>query len=129
MERITYRQTLAGNPKVYIRAVSMYEDVEVSNWLKVKDLAYDKILPDPDVQINLVPSITPNTSPYHAYRFSLNNLSDYMATDANGKPLYPNWKVEISVPGASDIGTVTLDSANTTVTKKQIQSAQILLTR
>lgn len=107
-----------GNPKVYIRAVSMYEDVEVSNWLKVKDLAYDKILPDPDVQINLVPSITPNTSPYHAYRFSLNNLSDYMATDANGKPLYPNWKVEISVPGASDIGTVTLDSANTTVTKK-----------
>lgn len=107
-----------GNPKVYIRAVSMYEDVEVSDWLEVKDLAYDKILPDPDVQINLVPSITPNTSPYHAYRFSLNNLSDYMATDANGKPLYPNWKVEISVPGASDIGTVTLDSANTTVTKK-----------
>lgn len=107
-----------GNPKVYIRAVSMYEDVEVSKWLEVKDLAYDKILPDPDVQINLVPSITPNTSPYHAYRFSLNNLSDYMATDANGKPLYPNWKVEISVPGASDIGTVTLDSANTTVTKK-----------
>lgn len=107
-----------GNPKVYIRAVSMYEDVEVSDWLEVKDLAYDKILPDPDVQINLVPSITPNTSPYHAYRFSLNNLSDYMATDANGNPLYPNWKVEISVPGASDIGTVTLDSANTTVTKK-----------
>lgn len=107
-----------GNPKVYIRAVSMYEDVEVSNWLEVKDLAYDKILPDPDVQINLVPSITPNTSPYHAYRFSLNNLSDYMAKDANGNPLYPNWKVEISVPGASDIGTVTLDSANTTVTKK-----------
>lgn len=107
-----------GNPKVYIRAVSMYEDVEVSNWLEVKDLAYDKILPDPDVQINLVPSITPNTSPYHAYRFSLNNLSDYMAKDANGNPLYPNWKVEISVPGTSDIGTVTLDSANTTVTKK-----------
>ena len=107
-----------GNPKVYIRAFSMYEDVEASDWLEVTDLAYDKILPDPDVQINLVPSTTPNTSPYHAYRFSLNNLSEYMATDANGKPLYPNWKVEIRVPGASDIGTVTLDSANTTVTKK-----------
>lgn len=107
-----------GNPKVYIRAFSMYEDVEASDWLEVTDLVYDKILPDPDVQINLVPSTTPNTSPYHAYRFSLNNLSEYMATDANGNPLYPNWKVEIRVPGASDIGTVTLDSANTTVTKK-----------
>lgn len=109
---------MSGNVKIRVQAVSMYENVESSDWVDAYTTYVGRVLPDPDVQINLVPSITPNTSPYHAYRFSLNNLSDYMATDANGKPLYPNWKVEISVPGASDIGTVTLDSANTTVTKK-----------
>lgn len=109
---------MSGDAKIRVQAVSMYENVESSDWVDADTTYVGRVLPDPDVQINLVPSITPNTSPYHAYRFSLNNLSDYMATDANGNPLYPNWKVEISVPGASDIGTVTLDSANTTVTKK-----------
>lgn len=109
---------MSGNVKIRVQAVSMYENVESSDWVDADTTYVGRVLPDPDVQIHLVPSITPNTSPYHAYRFSLNNLSDYMAKDANGNPLYPNWKVEISVPGASDIGTVTLDSANTTVTKK-----------
>lgn len=109
---------MSGDVKIRVQAVSMYENVESSDWVDADTTYVGRVLPDPDVQINLVPSITPNTSPYHAYRFSLNNLSDYMATDANGNPLYPNWKVEISVPGASDIGTVTLDSANTTVTRK-----------
>lgn len=109
---------MSGDAKIRVQAVSMYENVESSDWVDADTTYVGRVLPDPDVQINLVPSITPNTSPYHAYRFSLNNLSDYMAKDANGNPLYPNWKVEISVPGASDIGTVTLDSANTTVTRK-----------
>lgn len=109
---------MSGDVKIRVQAVSMYENVESSDWVDADTTYVGRVLPDPDVQINLVPSTTPNTSPYHAYRFSLNNLSEYMATDANGNPLYPNWKVEIRVPGASDIGTVTLDSANTTVTKK-----------
>ncbi len=109
---------MSGGVTIRVQAVSMYENVESSDWVDADTTYVGRVLPDPDVQIHLVPSTTPNTSPYHAYRFSLNNLSDYMATDANGDPLYPNWKVEISVPGASDIGTVTLDSANTTVTKK-----------
>lgn len=109
---------MSGDVKIRVQAVSMYENVESSDWVDADTTYVGRVLPDPDVQINLVPSTTPNTSPYHAYRFSLNNLSEYMATDANGNPLYPNWKVEIRVPGASDIGTVTLDSTNTTVTKK-----------
>lgn len=105
-----------GNPKVYIRAFSMYEDVEASDWLEVTDLVYDKILPDPDVRIDLVPDTSTKT--YHAYRFSLNNLSDYMDTDANGKQLYPNWQVEVKVPGVSDIGTIVLNASSPTVTRK-----------
>lgn len=71
-----------GNPTVYIRAVSMYEDIEPSDWMQVTDLSFEKILPDPDVRIDIVHE---NSSTKPAYRFSLNNLDEYEAKDTNGK--------------------------------------------
>ena len=107
---------MSGDVKIRVQAVSMYENVESSDWVDADTTYVGRVLPDPDVRIDLVPDTSTET--YHAYRFSLNNLSDYMDTDANGNRLYPNWQVEVKVPGASDIGTIVLNASSPTVTRK-----------
>ena len=103
-----------GNPTVYIRAVSMYEDIEPSDWMQVTDLSFEKILPDPDVRIDIVHE---NSSTKPAYRFSLNNLDEYEAKDTNGNDIYPDWQVEIKIPDATGVEDIVLNASNETVTR------------
>ena len=103
---------LSGALKVSVQAVSMYEDVEPSDFVEADGGSYTKILPAPDVRVDLVAD-TGNWYYYHAYRFSLNNLADYTATEENGDDFYPNWQVVVRIPG---VGDVTLNSQTQTAT-------------
>ena len=97
--------------KIFVQSVSMYDDVEPSDWIRIDERNVNKVLPDPDVRIELISN--QNAEYNHVYRFVLNNLNAYNATDENGNAIYPNWQVKIKVAG---IGDLTLNASNPTGT-------------
>lgn len=97
--------------KIFVQSVSMYDDVEPSDWIRIDERNVNKVLPDPDVRIELISN--QNAEYNHVYRFVLNNLDAYNATDENGNAIYPNWQVKIKVAG---IGNLTLNASNPTGT-------------
>ena len=98
---------------IRVRAVSMFDEVEPSEWITISKQDINKILPEPDVVVELVSA--ENTARDHKYRFRLNNLEDYTKKDADGNAVYPNWQVTVSVPRA---GNVVLDAENPSQTMK-----------
>ena len=95
---------------IQVRAISMYEDVEPSDWLTVDTRNINKVLPDPDIRVELVVDKDGNSDTRgHAYRYRLANLDEYNATDVNGNPLYPDWQVKINI---QRVGNITLDAQN-----------------
>ncbi len=97
----TLPSEFSTSANIQVRAVSMYDDVEPSDWYIVGEQDISRILPTPDIRVTLVETgNAPYTEPnQYAYRFSLNNLEDYQRTEENGNPLYPNWQVSITIPG------------------------------
>ena len=90
---------------IQVRAVSMYEDVDPSDWLELDKQNINRILPEPDIRVTLVEN---GNAPYTAasqyiYQFSLNNLEAYEAQDEDGNDLYPNWQVNINIPRAGNV--------------------------
>lgn len=45
---------MSGDVKLQVRAVSMFDDVESSDWFTLKESDINKVLPDPDVEVHLV---------------------------------------------------------------------------
>ena len=99
---------MSENVTIYVQAVSMYEDVLPSEEIVASKEVITRVLPDPDVRVELISS---NTAKGQAYRFVLNNYEDYMANDENQNALYPDWDVEINV---QNIGKVVLNASNRT---------------
>lgn len=97
------------NVIISVRAVSMYEDVLPSDWYKIDEKNINKVLPDPDVRVELISKS--GAANGHTYRFTLNNLDEYLVTDSNGNAIYPDWNVKIQVAG---LGSVTLNKENPT---------------
>ena len=93
--------------KISVRAVSMYEEVKPSEWLAVDTKNINKVLPDPDIQIELVTDGKAEKG--HTYRYRLANLEAYNETDANSNPIYPDWQVKINI---QRVGNVILDAEN-----------------
>lgn len=97
------------NVTISVRAVSMYEDVLPSEWYEIDKKNINKVLPDPDVRVELISKS--GAANGHTYRFTLNNLDEYLVTDSNGNAIYPDWNVKIQVAG---LGSVTLNKENPT---------------
>ena len=93
--------------KISVRAVSMYEEVKPSEWLAVDTKNINKVLPDPDIQIELVTDGKAEKG--HTYRYRLANLEAYNETDANSNPIYPDWQVKINI---QRVGNMVLDAEN-----------------
>lgn len=95
---------MSGNLTVRVRSVSMYDDVSSSDWLTADTKQIGKVLPTPDVRVDLV-STNSGTSGSYAYRFSLENEDEYSS--------YSGWQVKVNVLGG---GSVTLNASNRTQT-------------
>ena len=102
---------MSNNLQIRVRSVSMYDEVEPSDWYKIGENNINKVLPDPDIVIELVEKsdVTNGCS----YRYRLKNLDEYNKTDKKGDAAYPNWQVTVNV---QSVGTVTLDADNPTRT-------------
>lgn len=103
------------NATIEVTSVSMFDDVEESDAYVVKEADLNRVLPDPDVRVELVIAGTRwdswNGKYSYKYQFSLNNLDEYNAVDENGDALYPDWKVNVTIQG---VDTVTLTNNNRT---------------
>ncbi len=89
---------LSGDLTIQVRSVSMYEDVKESELVKANTQNLDRVLPAPDIRVDLVSDTSWGNNEYLAYRFTLTNVTDY--TD------YADWQVTVKIPGE---GTVTLN--------------------
>ena len=98
---------LSGKLNIQVKAVSMYDDVQESEFIPANIIDSKLILPTPDVKAVLIK----NGSSYQ-YQFSLNNEEDYNATDENGEKLYEGWNVKVNVQGNKS---VTLNEENSKV--------------
>lgn len=79
---ITLPKGISGKLSVEVCAVSMYDDVDASDWIK-QDVTLTKgVLPSPDIRAELVKSGTS-----YRYSFTLRNEDDYA--------LYQNWEVNL----------------------------------
>lgn len=97
---------LSGTLTVQVQAVSMLDDVEPSDVINAQTQQAQKVLPTPDVKIELyqiAESTFANKENNYTYRITLNNLSDYAS--------YPGWQVKVSIQGG---GSVILNENNTT---------------
>lgn len=96
---------MSGNLSVQIQSVSMFSDVASSDSINANVSQTKKVLPVPDVKVELYQINTNqySTEKNYTYRFTLNNLSDYAS--------YPGWQVKVSIQGG---GSVTLNENNTT---------------
>lgn len=84
---------MSGQLVLQVRAVSMYDDVEKSDPVKV-ELSQKKVLPTPDIRVELkTPFVESENREDYRYEYSLNNLDDYKD--------YEGWQVEISLKGFS----------------------------
>lgn len=84
----------------------MLDDVEPSDVINAQTQQAQKVLPTPDVKIELyqiAESTFANKENNYTYRITLNNLSDYAS--------YPGWQVKVSIQGG---GSVILNENNTT---------------
>ena len=45
---------MSNNLQIRVRSVSMYDEVEPSDWYKIGENNINKVLPDPDIVIELV---------------------------------------------------------------------------
>ncbi len=88
---------LSGDLTIQVRSVSMYEDVKESAFVDTDTKNLDRVLPEPDIRVDLVSDKT-NYYDYLAYRFTLTNVTDYAD--------YTDWQVTVRIPGE---GTVTLN--------------------
>ena len=102
---------MSGDVKLQIRAVSMFEDVDPSDWFILKASDINKVLPDPDVEIHLVEDEKGFRG--YSYQYSLKNLEDYTQVDEDGEAVYPDWQVRIHVQG---LGETVLDAQHQTGT-------------
>ena len=95
---------MSGALSVKVQSVSMFSDVASSDSIDANVSQTKKVLPAPDVKVELYQINTNqySTEKNYTYRFTLNNLSDYDS--------YPGWQVKVSIQGG---GTVTLDEKNT----------------
>lgn len=91
------------NATIEVTSVSMFDDVAESDAYVVKESDLNRVLPDPDVRIELKRT----GSESYSYEYSLNNLDEYNATDENGNALYEGWTVKINV---SRVGEITLSN-------------------
>ena len=89
---------MTGTITIKVQSVSMYDDVEASDWTAADAHEISTILPDPNVRIEVVADSTDNKS-YHAYQVSLNNLDDYNRLKEDGSYMYSDWSVTVRVPG------------------------------
>lgn len=89
-----------GEVEVTVRACSMYEDVEPSVSQKATINKKIRILPTPDIRIEIVEDSSAGNTAKCKYELSLNNLDAYNAVAEDGTtPLYPGWKVVITYNG------------------------------
>lgn len=102
---------MSGNLKIQVRSASMYDEVEPSDWYTIGEEDINKVLPDPDVVIELVEKKSVTNG--YSYRYRLKNLDEYIQTDKKGNAVYPNWQVTVNVQG---VGSVTLDADSPTKT-------------
>ncbi|XCP86775.1 type II secretion system protein [Roseburia hominis] len=79
-----------GAIEVKVRAVSMYDDVEPSDYKAADDITGKTLLPAPDLRAEVVWN-----GSWYRYEISLNNLEDYKALAGN------SWKVEAEVLGGN----------------------------
>ena len=89
---------LSGELKIQVRSVSMYEDVKESAFVDTDTKNLDRVLPEPDIRVDLVSDTSWGNNEYLAYRFTLTNVTDYDG--------YTDWQVTVKIPGE---GTVTLN--------------------
>ena len=89
---------LSGELKIQVRSVSMYEDVKESAFVDTDTKNLDRVLPEPDIRVDLVSDTSWGNNEYLAYRFTLTNVTDYDG--------YTDWQVTVRIPGE---GTVTLN--------------------
>lgn len=94
-------QNMSGEVTVQVQAVSMYDDVDASEWVTVGTSEINKTLPDPDIRVEVVDDASADRS--HAYKFSLNNLDEYDAVDENGNLMYEGWQVKVNVQRVGEI--------------------------
>ncbi len=94
---------LSGNLTVSVQAVSMFDDVEASDWVEAGNKIINPTLPDPDIRIQLIYT-GPNNSNF-AYQISLNNLEEYKD--------YSGWQTEVNI---ERVGNVTLNANATSKT-------------
>ena len=92
---------LSGELTIKVRSVSMYEDVKESAFVDTDTKNLDRVLPAPDIRVDLVSDKTNWNDNYLAYRFTLANVTDYDG--------YTDWQVTVRVPGE---GTVELSQNN-----------------
>ena len=102
---------MSGDVRLQVRAVSMFDDVEPSEWFTLKASDINKVLPDPDVEIHLVEDKDGFRG--YRYQYSLKNLEDYIQLDEDGEAVYPDWQVKINVQG---LGETVLDAQHQTGT-------------
>lgn len=95
---------MSGDLSVQVQSVSMFSDITSSELINANVSQTKKVLPAPDVKVELyqIDTRTDGNEKNYTYRFTLNNLSDYDS--------YPGWQVKVSIQGG---GTVTLDEKNT----------------
>ena len=91
---------LSGNLTVSVQAVSMFDDVEASDWVEAGNKIINPTLPDPDVRIQLI-----YTGSKFAYQISLNNLEEYKD--------YSGWQTQVDI---ERVGSVILDANATSAT-------------
>lgn len=94
---------MSGVLKITVRSKSMYDDIEESEAINAEVTQGEGILPEPDVEVELIKTET--GSGQYTYRYSLNNLDVY-----NKK--YPGWQVKISLFGRYE--SLTLNAKNPT---------------
>ena len=89
---------LSGELTIQVRSVSMYEDVKESAFVDTDTKNLDRVLPEPDIRVDLVSDASNWNDNYLAYRFTLTNVTDYES--------YTDWQVTVRIPGE---GKVTLN--------------------
>ena len=104
-------ENMSGNLTVSVQSVSMFDDVSPSQYVQAVVQQTEKVLPTPDVRVELVR--TGRTQSYsdeervknYSYRFTLNNIDAYEE--------YSGWQVKVNIQGG---GSVTLDAGDTSKT-------------
>lgn len=87
--------TVSGDVTVETRAVSMFDDVEPSDWVTADKTDFANVLPAPELRIELV-----NNNGTYSYSFTLANKAAYSA--------YTDWNIQIKKAAQ----TITLTAQN-----------------